>query len=73
MRAQFELAVESLISCGIDHPDRTRLFVPVADVQSLLRRIVAKVICVITKVDGCDQIEGGAIVDVQLSLVASHK
>ena len=73
MRSEFEFVIEPLIRSSIDHPDCAGLLVPVAHVQSLLRRIIAKVIYVIAKVDSCDQIEGGAIVDVQLSLVASDK
>ena len=73
MRSEFEFVIEPLIRSSIDHPDCAGLVVPVAHVQSLLRRIIAKVIYVIPKVDGCDQIEGSAIVDVQLSLITSHK
>ena len=72
MRSQFEF-VDSLIGCRVNHCDCAGLFVPVADVYSLLRRIIAKVIYIIPKVDGADQIESGAIVDIQLPLVASHK
>jgi hypothetical protein len=43
MRSQFEF-VDSLIGCRINHRDCAGLFVPVADVYSLLRRIIAKVI-----------------------------
>ena len=73
MRSQLALVVESLIGGGIDNPDCASLLVPVGNVQSLLCRIIAKVIHVIAKVDGGDQIEGGSIVDVKPSLIASNE
>src|SRR5277367_6572593 len=73
MSPQFEFLGKPLVGRRIDHPDRASLFVPIANVNSLLCRVVAKVINVISKVDGGDQIESGPIEDMELPFVASHK
>src|ERR1700722_18583534 len=73
MGSQFVFIIDPLVGRSIDYPDCAGFLVPVADVQSFLRGIVTKVVHVIPKVYGGDQIKGGAVVNVQFSLVASDK
>ncbi len=73
MSSQFELVTKTLVCGCIDDPDRTRLVVTIADIESLAAGVVAKVVNIIPKVDGSDRIERRAIVDLELPFVASHE
>lgn len=64
---------QPFVGCGIDGADRPRFLLPVADVHALLGRAVPQIVNVSMKINGLDQTESGAIVDVELALAAGGK
>src|SRR6266566_7711355 len=73
MRTQYVFFRQPFVGCGIDGADRPRFVFPVADVHTLIGLVVAQIVDVSVKINGLDQTEGSAIVDVALAMAAGGK
>jgi hypothetical protein len=73
MRPKFVFLLQTLVRRGIDYRNSASLIVAVSNVHNFLHGVVTKIVDIISKIDGCDQFEGIAVVDVELAFVAAHK
>src|SRR5260370_27833346 len=73
MGSQLIFFVETLIRRHVDDPNRSRLVLAVADVNTLIRSIVAHVVDIAMEIDLLDEVKRSSIVDVQFSLAAPGK
>ena len=70
MGSQLIFFVETLIRRRVDGTNRSCLVLAVADVDTLIRRIVAHVVDIAVEIDLFEEFKRSSVVDVQFSLAA---
>ena len=64
MGPQLIFFVKPLVGGRIDGPNGSCLILAVADVDTLIRRIVARIVDIAVEVDLLDEVKGSSVVDV---------